>query len=70
MKFVTSTTVLGMPRDWFQHSTEWAERHLNYAWFGSENLRHPHVKDNWKVVDRYRRKMVLHAHTEETETPQ
>ena len=29
---------------------EWAERHLNYAWFGSENLRYPHVKDDWKVV--------------------
>lgn len=29
---------------------EWAERHLNYAWFGSENLRYPHVKDDWKVA--------------------
>jgi transposase len=29
---------------------EWAEKHLNYAWVRSENLRHPHMKDDWKVA--------------------
>ena len=57
---------------------EWAEKHLNYAWFGSGNLRYPRVKDDWKVawIDiaekwfyvRTRKKRKLHSEQEKPRT--
>ena len=50
MKFVCDKYVPCLASRDVEARREWAERHLNYAWFGSKNLRYPHVKDDWKVA--------------------
>ena len=48
---------------------EWAERHLDYAWVGSENLRYPHVKKDWKVARIDIDEKWFHMRTRKKETP-